>query len=82
MARASGVIALEDLAVKEIDLMQFSQAWRKGLILVRMDVARTLLQPLPQMGRLEVCHAAWRAKVSKAIHDYLCSSRRIIVRRR
>jgi coenzyme F420 hydrogenase subunit beta len=82
LARASGVITLEDLAVHEIDLMQPSQARRKRLILARTAAARTMLQPLPQMRGLKVGRAAGRAKVSETIHNYLGSLRRIILGRR
>jgi coenzyme F420 hydrogenase subunit beta len=82
LARASGAIMLEDLAVQEIDLMQPSQARRKRLILARTAAARTMLQPLPQMRGLNVGRAARRAKVSETIHNYLGSLRRIIVGRR
>ena len=81
-ALASGAIALEDLAVAEIDLMQPSQARRKRLVMARTAAARTMLQPLPQMRGLGLGSAARRAKVSETIHNYLGSLRRIIVGRR
>lgn len=81
-AARSQALILDDLAPKEIELMQPAQARRKRLVAARTAAARTLWQPVPAMSGLSIDAAVSRAKVSETIKNYLGSLRRIIVGRR
>jgi coenzyme F420 hydrogenase subunit beta len=79
---SAGTLSVAALPVREIDLMQPSQANRKRLIGARRAACRTLLQPVPAIGGLMVKDAArdgaWRLK----LRNYLGMLRRIITGRR
>ena len=77
-----GSVAAEPLGVREIDLMQPSQANRKRLITARIAACRTLLQPVPDMRGLRLPAAARLARLRDHARNYLGTMRRIVQNRR
>lgn len=77
-----GLVAIEPLAVSEIDLMQPAQARRKRLVSSRRAAALTLLQPMPEMAGTMVGEAAATARISERLRSYLGSLKRIITGQR
>lgn len=80
--RATGGLATVPLDVREIDLMQPSQANRKRLIAARIAAALSLRQPVPRMAGLHVMAAARRANFLDLLRNYLGTARRIMEGRR
>ena len=80
--RAAGDLSVAPLDVREIDLMQPSQANRKRLIAARLAAAFSLRQPVPRMAGLHVMAAARRANVGDLLRNYLGTARRIMRGRR
>jgi coenzyme F420 hydrogenase subunit beta len=79
---AAGTIRTAALALREIDLMQPSQANRKRLVSARRAACRTLLQPFPRTRGTLVEAAARQAGIRASLKNYLGMIRRIITRRR
>ena len=81
-SRAAGDMAVAPLYVRQIDLMQPSQANRKRLIAARLAAAISLRQPVPRMVGLHIMAAARRANVGDLLRNYLGTARRIMGGRR
>jgi len=77
---AAGALAIEPLAVDEIDLMQPSQARRKRLVRGRLAALAATLQPKPVMGGLLVEAASRRAGAAEQVKNFLGSVRRSLSR--
>lgn len=75
----AGSLAVESLALREIDLMQPSQANRKRLVLARRAASATLLQPLPIDRGLMVKAAARKAPWRALLRNYFGTARRIVM---
>lgn len=80
--RAAGDLSVAPVDVREIDLMQPSQANRKRLIAARLAAAISLRQPVPRMAGLHILAAARRANVGDLLRNYLGTARRIMRGRR
>lgn len=81
-ALAAGVVALDPLALDEIERMQPSQARRKRLVAARTLGARGLGNPVPVMDGVAVGRAARRAGVQERLRDALGTARRVALGRR
>ena len=77
-ALAAGVVALQPLAVEEIELMQPSQARRKRLVAARTMGARAAGNPVPVMAGLSVRKAARRASLGERLRDMVGTARRVV----
>lgn len=75
---AAGALSTEPLDLREIDLMQPSQAARKRLALARMLGVRTLGRPTPDVSGLEVAAAARRAPLKLSAKNYMGTIRRAV----
>jgi coenzyme F420 hydrogenase subunit beta len=75
----AGAIQAEPLPIREIDLMQPSQANRKRLVSARRAACRTLLQPVPRSRGLMLAQAARRAPLKLRLRNYLGTIRRIVM---
>lgn len=81
-ARTAGALATEPLAIREIDLMQPSQANRKRLVAARLAACRTLAQAIPAMHGLQLDAAARDGAWALKLRNYLGTMRRIVQGRR
>lgn len=81
-AIAANALAVEPLDVREIDLMQPSQARRKRLVAARAGALAVTLQPIPDMRGVMLAAATRRAKLGEAAHNFAGTLRRILVGRR
>lgn len=81
-AVAAGVVKVEPLDIKEIDLMQPSQARRKRLVAARLAALVATAQPRPSMRGTAVGAASRRAGVGEAARNFAGAVRRIILNRR
>ncbi len=81
-AAANGILAVKDLPIDEIMLMQPSQARRKRLVGARMDASRLMLQPVPRTEGLKVKTAQKQATIKEYLRDLLGTIRRIVLKRR
>jgi len=81
-ALRAGAITTEALAIREVNLMQPSQARRKRLVQARVAACFASFQPRPVMAGLDVALAARDAKPLAWLRDFLGTIRRIIVKRR
>lgn len=80
--RATGAVETKPLDVRQIDLMQPSQANRKRSVAARTAAARTTMQPVPRMTGLSVNAASRRSSWRSWLRNYLGTARRIIQGRR
>ncbi|MFA7585867.1 MAG: Coenzyme F420 hydrogenase/dehydrogenase, beta subunit C-terminal domain [Novosphingobium sp.] len=78
----AGEMAIEELPITEIDLMQPSQARRKRLISARKMACAMTMQPSPSMAGLDVMAAAKQASVGEYLKNLLGTLRRIAINRR
>jgi coenzyme F420 hydrogenase subunit beta len=78
----AGRLEAEPLPLREIDLMQPSQANRKRLVSARRAACRTLLQPVPVSDGLMLKDAAREGTWHLRLKNYLGTLRRIITGRR
>ena len=81
-AVAAGAVAVEPLAVTEIDLMQPSQAQRKHAVRARMAALSVTLQPRPRTRGLDVQTASRGGRLRDQARNFLGTTRRILMRRR
>lgn len=81
-AQASDRIALDPLALDEIDAMQPSQARRKRMMFARLMALVATFQPHPAMRGLDVMRAARRGGIFETGKDFLSLVRRIVIGRR
>jgi len=81
-AIAAGAIAAEPLPVRDIDLMQPSQARRKRLIRSRLLAMTATLQPKTKMRGVMVAEAARKAGTREAVKNFLGTARRVLKARR
>lgn len=81
-AVGAGAIAVEPLAIEEIDLMQPSQARRKRLVAARDAALVVTAQPRVAMGGTFVGAAARHAKPLEVAHNLAGTVRRIVLGRR
>lgn len=81
-AIGANALAVEPLDVREIDLMQPSQARRKRLVAARAGALAVTLQPIPDMRGVMLPAATRRAKLGEAAHNFAGTLRRILVGRR
>jgi coenzyme F420 hydrogenase subunit beta len=77
-AVAAGALIADPLDLKEIDMMQPSQARRKRLIRSRTAAVRACLQPVPRMDGLMVGKAARRAGAREEFHNFAGTAKRVI----
>ena len=78
----AGAVAIEPLPIREIDLMQPSQAQRKRRIAGRLAALAVTLQPQPRVRDLAVSTAARQAGALEQLRNFVGAVRRIIVRSR
>lgn len=78
MAVREGAIKLEELALREIDLMQPAQARRKRLIAARMAAWRLAGRPTPEMRGLEVGSATRKSPSLALLKEFAGTLRRIV----
>jgi coenzyme F420 hydrogenase subunit beta len=81
-ARAAGRIAIEPCPLRDIDLMQPSQARRKRLIASRVAALVATLQPRPDYRGVAVAAAARRAGIGETLKSFLGMGRRIVMGKR
>lgn len=80
LAEANAVLAMEPLAIGEIDLMQPGQARRKRLVRGRVAALTATLRPAPRMDGLMVEAASRRAKLPEQLRNFFGSLRRSLTR--
>lgn len=80
--RETGALVTQPLRMREIDLMQPSQANRKRMVAARVLASRSLGQPVPEMNDLCVAEASQRAPLRLKLRNYLGTAKRIIQGRR
>lgn len=81
-AVAAAAIKIEPLELREVDLMQPSQARRKRLVLARTAALALTGQPRPNMAGTLVGEAAARAGASESARNLIGTIRRIVLGRR
>jgi coenzyme F420 hydrogenase subunit beta len=81
-AVSAGRLAVDMLDVRQIDLMQPSQARRKRLVRGRVAALSLVFQPSPRMTGTLVNEAARGARLGESIRNILGTVRRIITGRR
>jgi coenzyme F420 hydrogenase subunit beta len=81
-AVAAGTVAIEPLALGELDLMQPSQAQRKRLVGGRLAALAVTLQPRPRLRGLSIAQASKSAGPVEQLRNFLGTLRRIVLRRR
>lgn len=81
-AIAAGAIAIEPLAIDEIDLMQPAQARRKRAVKARLAALAATLQPAPAMSGVGVDEASRLAAPKEAAKNFFGTVRRILIGRR
>ena len=81
-ARAAGRIETEPCPLRDIDLMQPSQARRKRLIASRVAALAVTAQPWPDYRGVAVATAARRAGVGETLKSFLGMGRRIVMGKR
>lgn len=79
-AVSKGVVAMEPLAIDEIDLMQPSQARRKRMVRGRVAALTATFRPKPVMEGLMVKDASGQAGVAEQVRNFLGSVRRSLLR--
>lgn len=75
-------LEIAPLDVRQIDLMQPSQANRKRLVAARVAACRSLGQPVPKMANLKLREASREAPFLLKLRNYFGTIRRIILDRR
>jgi coenzyme F420 hydrogenase subunit beta len=81
-AVAAGDVAIEPLALGEIDLMQPSQAHRKRLVRGRLAALAVTFQPRPRVEGLSIAAASKGEGLKEQLRNFLGTLRRIVLRRR
>ena len=81
-ALAVGRIELQPCPLRDIDLMQPSQARRKRLIASRVAALAVTLQPWPDYRGVAVPAAARRAGLGETLKSFLGMGRRIVMGKR
>ena len=81
-ALAAGRIELQPCPLRDIDLMQPSQARRKRLIASRVAALAVTLQPWPDYRGVAVPAAARRAGLGETLKSFLGMGRRIVMGKR
>lgn len=81
-AEAAGALSMTPMELREVDLMQPSQASRKRLVRARLAALTATLQPQPNVVGLMVAEASRSASKREQLKNFLGTIRRIVVRRR
>ena len=77
-AVAAGKLFIEQLPIREIDLMQPAQARRKRLIWARMKAWKLAGRPVPHFSGIGVAQATRKASLLSLAREFLGTIRRII----
>jgi len=78
----AGRLAVDPLAVEDIDHMQPGQTRRKRVLSARLAACAVTLQPRPVMAGLDIALAARRAGFQEKFKNFVGSVRRILTKRR
>lgn len=81
-ALSSGRVELQPCPLRDIDLMQPSQARRKRLIASRIAALAVTLQPWPDYRGVAVAAAARKAGVGETLKSFLGMGRRVVIGRK
>ncbi len=81
-AVASGELATTSLDIRDVDLMQPSQASRKRLVRARLAALTATLQPRPQVDGLLIEAAAKTATMRDQLRNFLGTIRRVLIGKR